>query len=266
MFSRSVRRRLVARTRRVSRSARLRRQVARVTPGTARMIRFGDSRLAYAGVAGNTVQARMRAGSEMPMFAPRAVRSRRPMHYSDVASASYACDTTGSVTLLPTSITTGDVLQATQQGSRWMWYSVQLRGQFEVLGSTVLTKGCFLIVYDRAPRGAAPAVTDILETASANAFQNTQYRDRFEIVYRRDVALEGSTAAPSSDSTRHIDVNVRVNRPCRMTLEGTPTYNLANIAGVISGCLWLVTAGISVGAAACQLTAGVRVQYYLTGV
>lgn len=268
--ARSIRSRRFARRRvsAYSRSIR-RRSLTRAYGSAARTIPASGISGGWRGVAGSTRHVAMRSPSEFPVFAPRWSRAPKSlMKFSDVNVTAYEMSTTGSLTLIPTLIQQGDTLENHVTGNRWMWAQLQVRGIATVKTATTVAGGAWMIVYDRAPRAALPAITDILEAANSTAFINATYRDRFDIVYRANVTLEGNNGAGyTSDSVRSVDVSIRLNRPCTLALAGNPTYNAANIASVVTGALYLVTVGTApTGTTALELQVGVRAAFYAMGV
>lgn len=242
MYSRSIRKRLGARVVSVKGSGSLaRRRSRRAGYPLSRNFstyRYGPaSNLFASGVPGSMRRvAGSRAGRELPLYLS-STRELVEAHYVDTAVAQEMIDTTGAVTLL-NGIAAGTLITQ-RDGARCFMTTLQIRGTIYTGSATTVSTGTWMIVYDRAPVGVLPAVTDILDTVSIASFQKTQNRDRFLILYRREISLEGPNSAPTSDSQRTLDISISIRRPCTFSTA----VNSGSIADVRSGALYLVTLG-----------------------
>lgn len=258
VMSRGRRSRFGARSRRsaMSQYGPLSRTFARSGSGSAQVGNLGYQRP----VTGTTRGVMPGSIAEMPNFGPRQLRQMsEPMLNLDTALANYGMDTTGTVTTLNiVPIGTGN---GTMEGNYAYNYALQIRGAVIVGSTTVVARGAFLLVWDKAPRGAAPAITDVLTAATVTSFQNVIFRDRFEILCRYDYMLEGSSAAPTSDSIRNVNMVVGVRRFTKYQ----PGVAHA-IGSVQSGALYVVTVGdAAAGTAALIFQAQYRLQYCAMG-
>lgn len=161
----------------------------------------------------------------------------RDVGYVDLAYAAYACDTTGSVTLIPT-IAQGSTVNQ-RIGKKAILKSLQIRGTV-YNGSTTSTSDCaVLIVYDRQPTGSLPAVTDILDSANSRSFNNDVNSDRFKIIRRWDFELIGASGTPTTGlEAMSADAFVSLNLPIQFKAVGTGAIN-----DIALGALYLVTVG-----------------------
>lgn len=178
------------------------------------------------------------------------------VNYVDLASATYAFDTTGSITLLAT-VAQGTSVN-TRIGKKCMWKSIQMRG-FANSGTTATYNDCaILLVYDKRPQGALPAITAILDTANARSMNNDANSPRFTILRRWDFPLVSNAGTPlGEESFRSVDSFVRVNKPVEFAAAGTGA-----IGDIVVGALYLVTVGSNpAGTAAASLTAGFRTRF-----
>lgn len=166
--------------------------------------------------------------------------------YVDLAAANYALDTTGSVTLIATVAQGASVNQ--RVGKKILLKSLQCRGYMQNNATALSNDVAYLIVYDKRPTGALPAVTDILVSASANSFNNDANSGRFRILKRVDGLLIGNvsqTAPPVSDGNisdlyaigEDWFLNLK-NLPCTFKAAGTGA-----IGDIEEGALYLVTVG-----------------------
>lgn len=183
----------------------------------------------------------------------RAPGMSRETGFVDLAAAAYAMDTTGSITLIATVAQGASVNQ--RVGKKIILKSLQIRGNLSNNTAATVNDACYLIVYDKRPTGALPAITDILVSVNSNAFNNDANSGRFEIIKRVDQALlgNGSAAANLTDLT-YISADAYVD------LKGRPVNFKAAATGAIgdieSGALYLVTVGNTVagtGAATANL-------------
>ena len=133
----------------------------------------------------------------LPNYAPQ-LRRVTPLevNYVDLGSVAYPLDTTGSITLIA-QIAQGASVQQ-RIGKRAYYKSLLMRG-IVVAGSTgTVADGAILIVYDKRPTGALPAITDILTAVSPHAFMNDNNTSRFEIIRRIDFNILGNSATPTN--------------------------------------------------------------------
>lgn len=158
--------------------------------------------------------------------------------YVDLASAQYACDTTGSVTLLATVAQGASVNQ--RVGKKIMWKSLQMRGNLRSNSATTISDNAFLIVYDKRPTGALPSITDILVTANSAAFNNDANSGRFRILKRVDAETVGNITTPATGQEA-------ISEDFFLDLKGLPCVFKAAGTGAIGdieeGAIYLVTCG-----------------------
>lgn len=178
--------------------------------------------------------------------------------FVDIASASYAVDTTGSVTLLNTVAQGAGVSQ--RVGKKIVLKSLQGRGLMQNGSTGTANDVAFLIVYDKRPTGALPAVTDILALSSSQAMNNDANGGRFSILKRVDTYLVGNLTAAAN----YTEIAVR-DCDFFLPLKGLPTVYKAAATGAIGdieeGALYLVTIGgtaAGTGAASLSLTMRMR--------
>lgn len=178
----------------------------------------------------------------------------RELGHVDLAAATYACDTTGSVTLIAT-IAQG-VTTLTRVGKKITLKSLQIRGYCASNTATTVAMGCAFVVYDRRPTAAGlPAITDILTGASSYAFTNSDNQGRFSILWRRNFVTAGAATTPTTGlEIQDCNDFIKVNRPCVYKGLGTGA-----IGDIEEGALYLVTAGNqAVGTTACNVFLGFR--------
>jgi len=186
------------------------------------------------------------------------VAASKETGYLDIAAANYNFDTTGSVALLNAVPQGAAVTQ--RVGKKIVMKGLQCRGNMFNNSTGLWNDVAFMIVYDKRPTGALPAVTDILVSASNNAMNNDANAGRFSILKRHDCVLLGNTTAAANltdlsvvDSTWWLDLK---SKPVTYKAAGTGA-----IGDIEEGALYLVTVGSTVAgttAAAAQLAFHLR--------
>lgn len=164
------------------------------------------------------------------------------LKFVDLPLATYACSTTGSVTLL------NGVAQGTDYnqrvGRQMLLKSVELRGYAyaDADGSSDLQYVRVMVVLDNATNGAAPIITDILTAQTSISMPNLANRGRFRILSDQRHAFEGAiTAAGVGPKTMNCDLYLRWPKGIVVQNNGTA----ATVGSIQSGALWLVTIGSS---------------------
>jgi hypothetical protein len=182
----------------------------------------------------------------------------RELGYVDVTTAGYAMDTTGSVTQLNVVAQGAGVTQ--RVGKKIVLKGLQARGNMSNNSAATVNDVAFMIVYDKRPTGALPAVTDILTAASAFAMNNDANSGRFKILKRVDDVLVGNASAAAS----YLD---GMYKPCDFYLDLKNLQTTFKAAGtgaigdVEEGALYLVTVGSTAagtGAAGLQIAFRLR--------
>lgn len=152
--------------------------------------------------------------------------------------ATLTVDTTGDIQLLATIAQGAAVTQ--RIGKKVMIRSIQLRGYAHAGTAGTYNTGAIILVYDRRPTGALPAVTDILVTANATAMNNDTNSGRFQILRRKDFLIIGNTTDYDNDKcVVQLDDFVTVNRKSVFKAAGTGA-----IGDIEEGAMYIVTVGI----------------------
>lgn len=153
--------------------------------------------------------------------------------------------------------------------------SVQFSGYVQADAAAVATGAAvtsytqqvrLLIVYDRQPNGAAPAVTDVLTVAAPQAQLNLNNRDRFKILFDKHYVfgpVVAQAAAPTI-TTASEPLIYNFNPMVKMTL---PTIfnggNAGTVADMSTGSLYLVAVGTTAaGTTDANLVASSRVRFF----
>ena len=204
-----------------------------------------------------TMQASRRYQGRQEARMPAAPRvGFKETGFVDLATANYACNTTGSVTLIAT-IPQG-AGTSERIGKKVLLKSLQCHGQLVSNTDTSLTNVGYLIVYDSRPTGNLPAITDILEDIDPGSFNNDDNASRFQVLKRVDEVLVGSTTAGlTSKSAFNQEWYMRI--PKIMTFKSAATGAIGDIE---TGALYLVTiGGGGAGTTAGSFVASFRTRY-----
>lgn len=182
--------------------------------------------------------------------------------FVDTALASYNMDTTGSIALIPTIAQGASVNQ--RIGKKIVLKSLQARGQVFNGATGSINDVAFLIVYDKRPTGALPAITDILVTATAAAMNNDANSGRFQILKRCDFLLVGNiTGTPATQSlTETSALSADFFLDLKMKPEVFKAAGTGAIGDIEEGALYIVTVGsIAAGTAAATLSMAFRTRF-----
>jgi len=183
--------------------------------------------------------------------------------YVDLAVATYALDTTGSVTLLNTIAQGAAVTQ--RVGKKVILKGLQARGFMNNNSAAASNDVAYMIVYDKRPTGSLPTITDILVSASPQSMNNDNNAGRFRILKRCDEILVGNTSFTGIVANALTEATVK-SADWWLDLKSAPTTYKAAATGGIGdieeGALYLVTiGGTAAGTSAAALTLAFRVRF-----
>lgn len=174
--------------------------------------------------------------------------------YVDTALATYAFDTTGSITHLSI-IPTGDLV-GTRDGQSCRLTSLQIRGLGKANSATDIAQGVFYIIWDAMPNKALPAITDIFTAANSTAFTNRENNGRFTILKKRFFDFTAPVGGSAGDTTKQQTVDHWMKLPPGCVIQCTAADTTGVIGNRIKGALYLVTMGsqaAGTAAAECSL-------------
>lgn len=180
------------------------------------------------------------------------------LKYVDLASAAYACDTTGSVTALNLTAVGDD--NTTRDGRQITVTSCHIRGAIQRQDdSTTENLARWMLVWDKQPNsGTIATITQILSASTSMSSTNLDNRERFVILRDKQYAIgscQVTTTVQGSPTTCDVNEYVKIN--CRTTYSGTT----AAIGSVATGALLLVTIGQKAAADAHNLQCTTRVRF-----
>jgi len=182
--------------------------------------------------------------------------ANRETGFVDLNPATYQFDTTGSIQLVATIAQGASVNQ--RVGKKVVLKSIQVRGGIGSRTTTTVSDTAWLLVYDKRPTAALPAITDILATNSPNAFLNDANSGRFTILRRWTRTFMGNITTPSTGREfADVEEFIKVNKPCVFKAAGTGA-----MGDIEQGAVYFVTLGdIAAGTAAVQGSLGFRTRF-----
>lgn len=193
----------------------------------------------------------------------RMLAAAKETGYLDTAVATYALNTTGSITLL------NPVPQGTavtqRVGKKIAMKGLQCRGFMGNDADAIVNDVAYLIVYDKRPTGALPAITDILVAVNSNAMNNDNNSGRFQILKRVDEVLIGNQSVTGAVANA-LTEKAAVDCDWYLDLKGKEVVYKAlgtgAIADIEQGALYLVTVGnVAASTADANMVVGFRLRF-----
>lgn len=181
---------------------------------------------------------------------------RMEKKYIDVATASYACDTTGTVTLMGPYAQGAGISQ--RIGDSIILKSIEFRGYLANNSTAILNFDRAMIIWDKQPNKALAAITDILSVGNTFGFNVDQNKRRFKTIKHIHEVTLGNTATPATGK-ESIDCSFyqKLNHKMEFAQAGT-----GSIGDITTGALLLVTIGNNVpGTTAAILNGSFRIRY-----
>jgi len=159
--------------------------------------------------------------------------------FVDLAAASYAASTTGTVTLVAT-IPQGTTVNS-RLGRACQLTSCRVRGSQSNVASGITQTYVAYLVWDRQPNKALAAVTDIFDTVASQSFPNASNRQRFKILKSWQYASTSSNTSPDEDTVSRIDDYVKLPKECMTCYTDADTTGV--IGDIVTCALLFVTMG-----------------------
>jgi len=165
--------------------------------------------------------------------------------YVDVATASYAMDTTGSIThvsIVPQGTTVNQ-----RDGKACRITSLQIRGAIVADVDSIVADNVIAVVWDYQPNKALPTITDIFDSKSNVALPKRENAGRFKIIrYMKAVTTGSGDDTPPHSSNTMVSLNEYIKMPPDCVATYTTADNTGVIGNCISGALYFVTMGSGV--------------------
>lgn len=180
--------------------------------------------------------------------------------FFDKAAASYAMDTTGSIThidVVPQGTTVNE-----REGKAFAPTSVHVRGYANSGTEGLTTQGVLYLIWDYQPNKALASITDVLDSTSSVSFPKRENAGRFKILRQLRYVFSGESdnSAVSGPNVFDIDEYVRIPKDCVALCTAADTTGA--IGNRISGALLAITVGrTAAGTAAAGCTVGYRVNF-----
>lgn len=179
-----------------------------------------------------------RLGYRKSGYKPRVARGSSIAKYVDTAQTTYACNSTGVVTLIATIPQGPDEIN--RLGRNILLKSYQMRGELQANSAGVQAMARVLLVYDRQPNRALAGVADVLTSNTIYAMKNLDNQDRFVILMDKLWSVIGTTTSTSVESSqRAINKYMKLGNLVANYQVGTT----GAIGEINTGALLLITMG-----------------------
>lgn len=185
----------------------------------------------------------------------KALEKKTPVGHVDLDSLTMAFDTTGSVEHVNIIPQGAGINNRTEDSVELI--GLQIRGRVANNLTAKQNDCALLLVYDKKPTGALPAVTDILKSVSPTSLNNQANKTRFRILRRWDWNLLGNVtvtvaadAGPPARATTYGNLTslTSITFDQYVSLKGLKAkYNGATgvVGAMTEGALYLISVGHS---------------------
>ncbi len=163
------------------------------------------------------------------------------LKFLDLASATYACDTTGTVTALNL-VAQGDD-DNNRIGRQIYCKSIRVIGHFipQSATATASTLARVMLVWDSQPNGALATITQILNASTSLTHTNLDNRERFTILRDTFTPL-GSFSNTASQAVSGAPTVACINEYIKLGGQKVTYSNTTGVIGsVATGALLMVT-------------------------
>lgn len=187
-------------------------------------------------------------------------RSPVDIKFVDTAPASYGCDSTGTVTLLNGVATGTDFTN--RIGRRIRNLSLELVGFLypESQTTTQMDLCRVLIVLDKQPNGAIPAITDVLTSSTSLAGRNLNNAKRFTIL-KDDMMECGSFSTTATQAVASAPTTQRLVYHLPLGMETEYLNTTSAITSISTNSIVLLTVGNATSGSGHNLVAYVRILF-----
>jgi len=192
-------------------------------------------------------------------FSSMNVLQNREKKFYDINTASYACNTTGSFTLLHIPQLGSDYNN--RIGRKTLLKSLYIRGYCYIdpaaaISTNVVcqTQLCrFIIFVDNQPNGATPSVTDLLTESLPQSQLNPNNRDRFKIIKDKqfvfDPVYQVDTATQARCNWNRTTYPIKIYKKLNIETVFNGT-NGSTIGDINTGALYMMMIGSTAAGAA----------------
>lgn len=177
----------------------------------------------------------------------------------DTGVANYACNTTGSVTLVNGCAQGTDFTN--RVGRKYTNVTVQLEGLLAPVDTTTdsAVKCRVMLVWDSQANGALPSVTDVLTAATASSFMNLNNRDRFRVLCDENHTIGGISDVATQTYAYGHPINISVFK--KVNLETVCDGTTSAIGDIQTGSIFLLTIGTGGAGVGAVFSGAVRVRF-----
>lgn len=172
---------------------------------------------------------------------------------------SFPADTTGTVNLLNGVATGTDFTE--RIGRKILIKSIYIQGIVQTLDT--VSNNCLnrlIVVLDKQPNGAAPAINDVLVSSNSTEQLNLNNRDRFRILADKRFATAQidttATQAFAGSPTCHV---VKIYKKCNITTQYSGTTN--GIGSLATNAIHMITVGNQVPGSGGNFILSARVRF-----
>ena len=180
--------------------------------------------------------------------------------YKDLLSQALLFDTTGTIVLLCTIAQGAAVTE--RVGKKIRYKSIQFRMTINAGTAATLNSCSLLLVYDRRPTGALPAITDVLIAATSVSLNNDTNSGRFKILKRYFLTLTGNSTTPDTGAEIVPLECYYKFRPNKDSIAAFKALASGAIGDIEQGALYVISVGSNAaGTTAALGTLNVRTRF-----
>jgi len=175
------------------------------------------------------------------------------MKFFDTTKTSTVVDATGTILNSSLNLVPQGDTESERIGRKIVLKNINMRGQVRIdvadTEGTTIERVRLIVYLDKQCNGAAAGVTDILETASINSFNNLSNKSRFRILADRTIDLVSQAGAYNgSGAVFGRDVaTLNLYKKCHLPIEfdnSATTGAITTIRSYNVGVLGVSTAGL----------------------
>lgn len=221
----------------------------------------------YSSMAGPSGASWTRRVLYKPRSFVKARRNRAPRYsmgelkYKDLTGATYAGDTTGTVTALNL-VAVGDD-NTDRDGRQVHLHSVHIQGVVRpVDAQSGANFSRLMLIWDSQPNGALPSITDILVSSTSLSGTNLNNRERFTILRDKRYEVGGVSDTATQSYTISPGMHV-INEYVKLKgIKTTYSGTTATIGSVSTGALLMVTISNLAAGLGSAFDLSTRVRFY----
>lgn len=178
------------------------------------------------------------------------------LNFVDTTFTNVVVSTTAILTLV-NGLTQGTTA-STRVGRQILMKSVEIKGHFVADSTTSITPVRCMLVLDHQPNGAAPAFTDIYDTAVPSSLRNISNKKRFKVLFDSGIiAITGNTSSSNENTLVPYEHYRKLKVPVQYN-----SGNAGTIADIATNSLYMCfIGGTASGTADAAFTGQLRIRY-----